>query len=145
MLFYTYYFIQEMVELIDGGWKYWYDWLNLCQLTNVVFYVVFMALWHGADYMLPVDFDVDGDRFIDFKPVATLKRSAVVFTACNIFLNWFKLIAYFNIMPSCQLMMATMARSANNLIGFLFVFGIMLFGFAQAHTTIFGPRLYKVS
>jgi hypothetical protein len=88
MLFYIYYFFQEVAELFDEGWKYFQDWLNLCQMTNVVFYICFMALWHGADYMLPIDFDVDGARFVDFKPIATLKRSAVVFTACNIFLNW---------------------------------------------------------
>jgi hypothetical protein len=143
MFFYAYYCFQELFQMYDEGWVYWHQWLNWCQTTNVIFYIVFMALWHGADDMLPTGFDVDGSRFVDFKPVSTLKRSAVVFTACNIFLNWFKLIAYFNILPSCRLMAATLATSAINLIGFLFVFAVMLFGFAQAHTTIFGARLYK--
>ena len=39
-------------------------------------------------------------------------------------------------MPACSLMMSTLATAAVNLIGFLFVFAVMLFGFAQAHTLI---------
>ena len=31
------------------GWEYWKQWLNWCQITNILFYAVFMALWHGAD------------------------------------------------------------------------------------------------
>ena len=46
-------------------------------------------------------------------------------------------------MPACYLMMCTLSTAAVNLIGFLFVFAVMLFGFAQAHTMIFSARLYK--
>jgi hypothetical protein len=40
-------------------------------------------------------------------------------------------------------MMSTLATSAVNLCGFLFVFSLVLFGFAEAHTAVFGTRLYK--
>jgi hypothetical protein len=36
-----------------------------------------------------------------------------------------------------------LGTALNHLVGFLFVFAIILYGFAQAHNMAFGARLYK--
>jgi hypothetical protein len=143
ILFYTYYGIQEVIELIDVRWEYFKSGLNTLQLINIVCFCCYQVMWNAADATLPLNFDVDGDRFVDFIAVSRLKCSAKLFGCCIVFLNWAKLIAYLNLNSSCYIMTATLTTALHHLMGFLFVFAIILYGFAQAHNMAFGARLYQ--
>ena len=62
--------------------------------------------------------------------------------AVNVFLNWFKLIAYLSLNPTFAMMAHTLKTAATGCLGFLGIFCIILYGFAQAHAMVFQGRVY---
>ena len=67
---------------------------------------------HRVYAITPHNIDINGDRFIDLKPVCALKRVASILAACNVFLVWLRAVAYLNILPSCAILTTESASSS---------------------------------
>jgi hypothetical protein len=125
--------------------------LNICQAVNIILWLAYFGCTFRAQSLTPgrpgTEFDIYGAEFVDFKPVCSTKRMASLLAACNVFLVWFKAVAYLNIIPSCAILTSTLSCATSKLVGFAFVFSIILYGFAQAHTLVFGANIphYRTS
>jgi hypothetical protein len=114
---------------------------NSLQLMNITFFF-FGSVCKIASYsLLPPDVHVTGSTYNDFKPAATFRNYQICIQATNAFLNWFKLVAILNFSPSFGIMTSTLVKAAHGVSGFLIVFIIVLFGFAQAHAMVYHARL----
>eukprot|EP00937_MAST-01D_sp_MAST-1D-sp2_P002744 g2744.t1 len=142
-LFYFYYFMDEMRELWhDGARKYFSSFMNVLQLTNVALFVAHLGFDIEASVLVKSVLhhaDVDPRQFYDFRPAVKAKRLSVVIQATNTFLNWMKLLGYLSISPTFGLLTDTLTRALPATTGFIACFFLMIFGFAQAHSMIFGP------
>eukprot|EP00937_MAST-01D_sp_MAST-1D-sp2_P002378 g2378.t1 len=145
-LFYLYFAYQELLELRSIGWReYCTDSLNLLQLLNVVLFAFSAAFRFSAPRLVP-DINVDvSDQFYDMYPAVRMMTWSVVLQACNVFLNWFKLIAYLSYAPTFAIMNTTISKSAKGVSGFVVIFCILLYGFAQAHAMVFAGRIASFS
>merc|ERR1711968_402103 len=72
----------------------------------------------------------DGTKFVDFRSAMYFKTLSNEIGAINTFLNWFKMIAYLSYIPTFALLTDTLRVAAPE-----------IFGFAQAHTMVFGQRV----
>eukprot|EP00935_MAST-01C_sp_MAST-1C-sp1_P000206 g206.t1 len=141
-MFYFYYFFIECLAVKVGGYQnYLQSWQRMCEASNIFLYLFYFGFTYRVYDVTPSDIDVYGDAFTDFKPICSLKRIASLLAACNVFLVWFKAVAYLNIIPSCAILTSTLSSAVHKLFGFTFVFGIILYGFAQAHTIVFGQSV----
>jgi hypothetical protein len=139
-LFYIYYFLQEVhIYYLYGFKKYFSTWINLAQFVNIVLYIDYYALSFMAYRYGP---KMDGSAsFHDFSFMARVHNTATNAMACNIFLNWFKTVFYLSMSPSFAILTKTLSKSANKIKEFMIMFFIILWGFAQAHTMVFGTHL----
>jgi len=68
--------------------------------------------------------------------------SANQITAANTFLNWFKFVLYLSYVPTFALLSETIGKAGPDVMAFMMVFGIILWGFSQAHGMVFHAKLY---
>ena len=141
-VYYVYFFLVEIVEWHEKGWKYWTEWLNVSQMMNIAFFVAqvtarFEVLRVVPDHMVPMS-----DDFYELLPAVRTRKAGIAVMAVNVFLNWFKLIAYLSLNPTFAMMSNTLSRAAGGCCGFLGIFCIILYGFAQAHAMVFQGRVY---
>jgi hypothetical protein len=129
----------------QGAARFLCGWLNVAQLFNLVTFVLQLALNHYAESLVPANLAPDGGAYLDLNPVVRFKQYAKALGGFNVFLNWFKLVGVLSYIPAFALVSNTLARSARGVSSFLVFFFIIFFGFAQAHTLVFGHQLYAFS
>jgi hypothetical protein len=71
------------------------------------------------------------DVFFELRPATQALNLAFHIEACNVFLNWFKVVFFLYHVPVFGLLLGTMAKAAPTLAGFLVVFFVVFLGFAQ--------------
>jgi polycystin 1L2 len=141
-LFYLFYAYVAYKTMMREGGRYWYSFLNVCQLMNIVFFVSQRSMrLYISFYLLPPEVPVDSWDFIELLPAVRWKSNAVAVQAVNTFLNWFKLIHILSYSPTFRLMVDTLGKAAEGVGGFAVVFCIIYFGFCQAHCVLFHGRL----
>jgi len=142
-LFYLYYSAEEAIELWhDGPRTYFSSTLNCAMVLNILLFVLQVYYRALSSSNAPALAYVDaGDSFIDFRAAMQATRFSNDIGAINTFLNWFKMIAYLSYIPTFALLTDTLKVAAPEIFGFSFVFAIVFFGFAQAHTMVFGGRV----
>jgi len=143
--FYAYYFFGELIEWVTlGSKKYWTgegSALNWIQMVNIALYAIQVLLSLLAANQRPTSIVMEEPVFNLIYPAIQGYRSAVSVQACNVFLNWFKVVAFLSASPLFGLLMDTLTLAAPKVGGFSLVFGIILYGFAQAHVMVFGDYL----
>eukprot|EP00936_MAST-01D_sp_MAST-1D-sp1_P001300 g1300.t1 len=142
-LFYVYYTIEEVVEFYtDGPRKYFKSTLNIVMVLNITLFVLQIVFRFMGSAALPGSIYVDdGTKFVDFRSAMYFKTLSNEIGAINTFMNWFKMIAYLSYVPTFALLTDTLSLAAPDIFGFSFVFFIIFFGFAQAHTMVFNSRM----
>jgi len=142
-LFYFYFLLVEIVQWHQlGSRKYWFDTLNIVQMFNVLFFVIHVSLRYVVIDVVPDPIVVESSDFYELNPAVRVNKVAVATMAVNVFLNWFKLIAYLSLNPTFAMMANTLSRAAGGCCGFFGIFCIILYGFAQSHAMVFQGRVY---
>jgi hypothetical protein len=142
-LFYFYFLLVEIVQWHQlGSRKYWFDALNIVQMFNVLFFVIHVSLRYVVIDVVPDPIVVESSDFYELNPAVRMNKVAVATMAVNVFLNWFKLIAYLSLNPTFAMMANTLSRAAGGCCGFFGIFCIILYGFAQSHAMVFQGRVY---
>jgi hypothetical protein len=92
---------------------------------------------YRAAYLLP-EKTTGPHTMQDFAGSARAYKFAVC--KCNVFLDWFKSIYYLSLSPSFTILTNTLSKSMGKVSEFMMMFMVILGGFAQSHTMVFGPR-----
>jgi hypothetical protein len=141
-LFYSYYFYKLVEDYRKRGTAIFNEFLTIAQCANLTFFITSVACKFSGEMMFPADAEVNGVEYVDAFPPVQFKVMATSIAGINVFLNWFKFIQVLSYSPVFALINNTLARSAHELGGFMLVFFIIFYGFAQAHCMIFQGRLY---
>jgi len=139
--FYLYYLWDMIPVLMKHGWAAFEDFLFCAQLANILFFIINTALIYAAEGFYPAFIEPNGPDFIEMTPSVRFKIVANSVGAVNVFLNWFKLISILSYDPQFGIVYNTLGRAASGVGGFLVIFLIIFYGFAQAHAMVFGGRL----
>ena len=140
-LFYLYYFVQLAKKVQEFGFKYLTHFLAFAQLLNIIFFASATVLNINAESNFPKDMVLDSSDYIDIYPTIRYKRLAVVISAVNVFLNWFKFIQILSYDPTFAVVNITLSKAAGPTCGFMIVFFVIFYGFSQTHAMIFQGRL----
>jgi hypothetical protein len=139
--FYCYYALQLYKKVRLHGIKYLSQFLAFAQLLNIIFFASSTILNIAAETRFPSEIDLDGTEYLDLYPNVRFKRLAVVISAVNVFLNWFKFIQILSYDPTFAVVNLTLSHSGKGVGGFMVVFFVVFYGFSQTHAMIFQGRL----
>jgi hypothetical protein len=81
------------------------------------------------------------DLYVDYRTYARLQTLAKDVNSFNAFLSYIKIFHYLSFSPRFTQLTRTLSHAAGSLGGFVFVFGIVMFASAMAHTLCFGAKL----
>ena len=141
-LFYAYFLLVEVVQWHQQGTgRYWADWLNCVQMLNVLLFSCQIAARFVTMRLRPAAIDASAASFYELNPAVRAHKAGVATMAVNVFLNWFKLIAYLSLNPTFAMMAHTLRTAAAGCCGFLGIFCIILYGFVNAGAR--GPVLSR--
>lgn len=141
-LFYLYYFCIELGELRIERWEYFKSADNIVMLLNCVLYVATIVLYAQARNILPEVLDVDSPSFQpEVRSSMNTHQIGINIEAANTFINWFKVLMYLKLDPRFAALTDTLELAAGDMAGFVVCFLAVFYGFAQAHTMIFGRTL----
>jgi hypothetical protein len=140
--FYLYYAHKMKQDYHKHGSKIFGEFLTIAQIFNFVFFLTSVACKFYGETLFPENAAVNGEEYVDTFPSVQFKVMATSIQGVNVFLNWFKFIQVLSYSPVFALINNTLATATHELGGFMVVFFIIFYGFAQAHCMIFQGRLY---
>jgi hypothetical protein len=143
MLIYACFVLRESLQLRDDGWAYWRSGLNWLEIANIFCFFSSVVVRECARIYVPKDVDPHSDHFYDFSQPVRLQLVAISLEAIAVICNWFKMIPILSLSKTFMVMVKTIAKSARQVVGFFFIFMMIMFGFTQAHTMVYGYRLYQ--
>ena len=143
-LFYAYFLLVELSQWHAlGGRAYWGEWLNVFQMLNVFLFACQLWARHLTSALAPgPTIAAASPAFYELNPAVRAHKAGVATMAVNVFLNWFKLIAYLSLNPTFAMMANTISRCAKRCGAFCALFFFILYGFSQAHAMVFQGRVY---
>jgi hypothetical protein len=144
-LFYAYFLAMELKQLANAKSKcaYLQSPGNILILFNVVFYVAGILFALHIEELLPsqsVD-ATDSSSFRNYWPSAQCARLVIQLASANCFINFFQGVEHLSYVPTFALLSDTIKTAGPDLLSFSFVFGVIGYGFTQAHTMVFRDRL----
>lgn len=146
----VWYTIEEFIEMRKAGWSYfgdfwnWIDWFNLG-----MFYATFALrmfayfLINSFDYEAGARFGVIEYRYIDLLPIVGAATVELDLMAVNLFTLYLKVFKYLQKIPRMDIMIVTVQRAAFDLLLFIFMAFLVMFGFSAAFYVTFGGNLHN--
>jgi hypothetical protein len=140
-IFYAYYFIQGCILLRKTGMKYFCNPSNWLIFVNVILYG--SGRYYEAQMLrlAPSNVDVEGSEFYNYWPSAQCARLVIQLASANCFINIFQGVEHLSYVPTFALLSDTIKTAGPDLLSFGFVFILVFYGFAQAHTMVFRDRV----
>jgi len=134
-----YFTVEEITEIKKQGliylknpWNYM-DWANL-----IIIYVVIVMRVSSVMYINSFDYDSVTTEYVDFMPLGFAAIAELNISSLNFFLIYFKVFKYLSHVPRMDSMLVTVSTCAFDLLLFLLMFFVILFGFASAFFITFG-------
>jgi hypothetical protein len=140
-IFYGYFFLQECLGFRKLGWRYLRNPTNYMVICNVFLYGYKRYYEHLKHSLAPSNIDVDGSDFLNYWPAAECARFVIQLASANCFINFFQALEHLSYVPTFALLSDTIKCAGPDLLGFGFVFMLIFYGFAQAHTMVFRDRV----
>lgn len=131
-LFVLYFLCEELHEAWTMRLSYLASGWNLLDLLNIGLFVATLVLRTIGDFVA-VDLRAalaDGERYVDFQPLAYTQNQALNCTAFNAVLCWIKVFKYLGASASMSQLTRVLSRAAKNLAIFALMFMIVYAGFA---------------
>lgn len=144
-----YYLVEMVFTGLYLGWRrmlirFW-TWYDLINLGLGISYLAFSLKSYLDVESLLEELLGDVSGYVNFEDLA---YSAEVFremNGINVFLSWIKLFKFLNFTKTMAELQATLAQSASDLLGFLFMFAIVFTAYAQCGYLVFGALLRDFS
>jgi hypothetical protein len=92
---------------------------------------------------VPENIDPASDQFYNLTIPVRLTLMVTSLEACAVICNWFKIIPILSLSKTFMVMVKTIAKSGRQVGGFFIIFMIIMYGFTQAFTMVYGYRLYQ--
>merc|ERR1711865_1049047 len=109
--------------------------------SNIFFFFVFWSVKLMAYYSQPKEsFNIKTDQYIYLASFVGLQATARHVNAINALLCWLKIIIYLSIVPNFALINGTLARAADGIKSFAFIFAIIMYAFSCAFMMAFGTN-----
>lgn len=149
-LFVLWYIYEEGREILENKFDYFKDIWNILDWTNLFLIVAGFAirvdLWRMADSLdIGAAHMENKDSWINLRNAARNNELVIVLNSCNCLLFWFKIVKYLQHVPIVRGLVAAIFFAAEFLGPFLFMFFIVLIGFALAFNIGFGDKLLELS
>jgi hypothetical protein len=140
--FYGYYFLNECNQLRKVGCVFLLHPANYTIVVNVFLYVYGLYYSYQVRVISPeTQGALNGSDFFNYWPAAQCARFVIQLASANCFLNFIQGVVHLAYVPTFALLGDTIKLAAPDLTSFLFVFALVFYGFAQAHTMVFRDRL----
>jgi hypothetical protein len=142
-VFYGYYFVNEIFELRQKGFtKALMGGANsLLVMLNVLLYCAGLVYRTKMHTLAPSDLNIDSSDFANYWPCGQCARWVIRLSSTNCFINFFQGVEHLSYVPTFALLGDTIKVAAPDLLGFMFVFVLVGYGFVQAHCMVFRDRI----
>ncbi|KAK4468709.1 hypothetical protein MN116_007889 [Schistosoma mekongi] len=148
LIFLVYYIIEEILELLVKRWKYFISIWNLMDLAMVVISLICAAFLIYSDIIVADRMSTlinDVSSYPNFDSLSNLHSLYIRSMAICVFLGMIKIFKYLTIDRSLNQLTRTMNIAANDLLGFLVMFCIVYFAYAQMSYLAFSARTIEYS
>ncbi|GHP05451.1 polycystic kidney disease 2-like 1 [Pycnococcus provasolii] len=140
----VWYTVEELIEIRKSGWEYWGDGWNYLDWANLIILYAVYGLRFGAFLIIEkFDYNSTSTNYIDFPPIALLATQELNISAINFFLIYFKIFKYLRFMPRMDSILVTVHACSFDLLLFVIMASIVLFGFGAAFYVSFGADVYE--
>jgi hypothetical protein len=140
---YAWYAFKESSQMYEDGWAYWSSGLNLLEVCNICAFFAALCLKAVAQSYVPENIDPASNQFYNLTIPVRLTLMATSLEACAVICNWFKIIPILSLSKTFMVMVKTIAKAGRQVGGFFIIFMIIMYGFTQAFTMVYGYRLYQ--
>ncbi|TNN12884.1 Polycystic kidney disease 2-like 1 protein isoform 2 [Schistosoma japonicum] len=148
LIFLVYYIIEEILELSVKRWKYFISIWNLMDLAMVVISLICAGFLIYSDIIVADRMSTlinDVSSYPNFDSLSNLHSLYIRSMAICVFLGMIKIFKYLTIDRSLNQLTRTMDIAANDLFGFLVMFCIVYFAYAQMSYLAFSARTIEYS
>mmetsp|Transcript_18173 Transcript_18173/g.61824 ORF Transcript_18173/g.61824 Transcript_18173/m.61824 type:complete len:1064 (+) Transcript_18173:206-3397(+) len=141
-----YYLVAEILEIKKQKWAYFKDLWNYVDWTNLIIFIIVIALRLGSlVYIESFEFDSVTTEYIDFLPIGFAAIQELNVSAINFFLMYFKIFKYLQHVPRMNSLLVTVSTGFVDLVLFMIIFLLVMWGFAAAFYVSFGADLFEYS
>uniref|UniRef100_T1INT4 EF-hand domain-containing protein n=1 Tax=Strigamia maritima TaxID=126957 RepID=T1INT4_STRMM len=147
-LFLVYYIIEEIVELMRMGCKYFKMFWTYIDLTAIILSLIYIGF--SAYRTLEVnsvlgDLLADPTQFPDFDLLGFWQLQNNNVLALIVFVSWIKIFKYISFNRTMTQLSSTLRRSSKDVGGFSVMFCIVFFAYAQLGYLLFGTQIEDFS
>jgi len=138
----VYYVLQEATEIYREKWEYTKNAWNVIDLMNLTLFLIVISiriLVDSAAYALRDR--VATDSYVNMQCLLYTFNLMNYCNAFNAVLCFVKIFKYLAISPKLGMLNKVIASAAGDLIGFLFMFVVVMFGFTMAFYMAFGNNV----